>query len=69
MSRANSQLLQAVDRGHIDIYWNLIFTVIFSIALLIAVQHGIWWVAVTVLVSQAIAIPIFTTWIIKSLFK
>ena len=69
ISRANSQLLKAIDKAHIDLYWNLIFTAIFSIALLVAVQNGIWWVAVTVLLSQVVAVPIFTTWIVKSLFK
>ena len=59
-AEAAGQLLQSVDKTHINLYWNLIFTVFFAIALLIAVNWGILWVAVSVLVSHLIALPIFT---------
>jgi O-antigen/teichoic acid export membrane protein len=68
LSRATSQLLQAVDKSHIDLYWNIIFTVIFAASLLLAVQAGIFWVAVGVLVSQCVAMPIFTIWVIRHIF-
>ena len=68
LSRATSQLLQAVDKSHIDLYWNTIFTVIFAASLLLAVRGGIFWVAVAVLTTQAIAIPIFTLWVIQYVF-
>lgn len=59
---AATQLLQAVDKTHINLYWNLIFTVIFTISLLIAVKWGIFWVAATVLITHVLAMPSFTIW-------
>ena len=68
LSRAISQLLQAMDKSHIDLYWNAIFTVIFAAALLLAVQGGIVWIAASVLTTQAVAIPLFTVWVIRYVF-
>jgi O-antigen/teichoic acid export membrane protein len=59
---AASMLLNSVDKSHINLYWNLIFTVIFAISLLFAVKWGILWVAAAVLITHVIAIPIFTVW-------
>ncbi|HEY9636860.1 MAG TPA: lipopolysaccharide biosynthesis protein [Coleofasciculaceae cyanobacterium] len=56
---AASQLLLTVDKGQVDLYWNLIFTVIFAASLLVAVQWGIISVASCVLVVHLIALPIF----------
>lgn len=67
-ARAASQLLQAVDKSHIDLYWNIIFTGIFAAALLLAMQGGIYWVAAAVLISQAVALPIFTIWVSRLVF-
>ncbi|HEY9633633.1 MAG TPA: lipopolysaccharide biosynthesis protein [Coleofasciculaceae cyanobacterium] len=68
LSRATSQLLQAVDKSHIDLYWNAIFTAIFAASLLLAVRGGILWVAVAVLITQTLAMPIFTIWINHYIF-
>ncbi len=68
LSRATSQLLQAVDKTHLDFYWNLIFTSIFAVSLLIAIPRGIFAVACAVLISQLIAIPIFTIWVLRYIF-
>jgi O-antigen/teichoic acid export membrane protein len=68
LSRATSQLLQAVDKSHIDLYWNAIFTVIFAASLLLAVRGGIVWVAATVLITQAVAIPLFSIWVFRYVF-
>ena len=59
---AASMLLQAVDKIQINLYWNLIFTVLFAICLLVAVNWGVIWVAAAVLISHAIALPLFTVW-------
>jgi PST family polysaccharide transporter len=67
-ANAASQLLRAVDKSHIDLYWNLIFTVIFSVALLIGMQGGIYWVAASVLISHVLAMPIFTVWASRYVF-
>ncbi|AKG21026.1 lipopolysaccharide biosynthesis protein [Calothrix sp. 336/3] len=68
LSRATSQLLQAVDKTQVDLYWNLIFTVFFAASLLVAVQGGILWVAIAVLFTQLIAMPIFGIWVIRQVF-
>jgi len=68
LSRATSQLLQTVDKTHIDFYWNMIFTVIFAASLLLTVREGIFWVAVAVLITQAVAMPIFTVWVSRTIF-
>lgn len=68
LSRATTQLLQAVDKSHIDLYWNVIFTFIFAISLLLAVQRGILEVAVAVLITQVVTIPIFAIWVIRYVF-
>jgi PST family polysaccharide transporter len=55
-------LLQALDKTRISLYWNLIFTAIFTIFLLVAVNWGIYWVAASVLIAHVLALPIFTVW-------
>jgi PST family polysaccharide transporter len=67
-ANAASQLLRAVDKSHIDLYWNLIFTVIFIVALLIGMQGGIYWVAASVLISHALTMPLFTVWASRYVF-
>ena len=59
---ATSLLLDSVDKTRISFLFELIFTVVFAIAILIAVQWGILWVAVAVLLTHAIILPIFTIW-------
>jgi O-antigen/teichoic acid export membrane protein len=66
--RATSGLLLAVNKNHIDLYGNIIFTVIFGVSLIVAVQKGILWVAATVLITQAVALPIFTLWVFREVF-
>jgi O-antigen/teichoic acid export membrane protein len=68
-SLAASQLLLAIDKGQIDLYWNLIFTLIFAASVLVAVQWGIVSVAICVLVVHLIALPIFTIWATKYAFS
>jgi len=69
LSRATSQLLQAVDKTHIDLYWNLIFTVIFALSLLLAISGGIFWVAAAVLITQAVTMPVFAVWVNYCVFN
>jgi O-antigen/teichoic acid export membrane protein len=68
LSRATSQLLQAVNKTQLDFYWNVIFTGIFAVSLLIAVKYGIFAVACAVLISQLVAMPIFTIWVMRKVF-
>ncbi len=59
---ASSLLLNALDKTHITLYLNIIFTVVFAIFILISVQWGILWVAVAVLISHLLVMPPFTIW-------
>ncbi|MBW4602986.1 MAG: lipopolysaccharide biosynthesis protein [Calothrix sp. FI2-JRJ7] len=65
---ATNLLLNAVGKSHINLYWNLIYTVLFAISLLIAVKWGIFWVAVTVLICQGLVQPLFSVWGIRYVF-
>jgi PST family polysaccharide transporter len=66
---AASMLLQTVDKTSINLYWNLIFTVILATSLLIAVNWGIFWVAATVLIAHLICLPIFSVLTSNYVFK
>ncbi|MEB3160980.1 MAG: lipopolysaccharide biosynthesis protein, partial [Synechocystis sp.] len=55
-----SQLLIAIDKPHWDLIWNIIFTVLFAIALFIGVQWQSLGVAIAVLVSHWLGLPLFT---------
>jgi O-antigen/teichoic acid export membrane protein len=57
-----SMLLNSVNKTHLTLYLDVIFTVIFAASILIAVQWGIYWVAAAVLLSHAIVLPIFSIW-------
>ena len=55
-------LLNALDKTHITLYLSIIFTVVFAISILIAVNWGIFWVAAAVLISHLLVLPGFTIW-------
>ncbi len=59
---ATSMLLQAIDKTAINVKWGIIFTVFFTFSILIAINWGIVPVAIAVLVSHAVAMPIFAIW-------
>lgn len=60
-----SMLLQAVGKTRINLYWNVLFTAIFTLVLLYTVRFGITWVAASVLIVHGIALPMFTIWSIQ----
>lgn len=64
-----SQLLVALDQPQIDLLWNVIFTVLFSIGLLIGVRWESIGVATTVLLIHAVCLPVFTIWATQYVFK
>ncbi|MBW4549045.1 MAG: lipopolysaccharide biosynthesis protein [Symplocastrum torsivum CPER-KK1] len=66
---AAEQLLIIVDKGNLSLLWNLIFTVIFSIVLLVAVQFNIFVVAACVLAVHLIGLPLFTVWATRLVFS
>ena len=61
-AKAYSLLLSAIDKTHITFYIDLIFTVIFTASILLAVNWGALWVAATVLICHILALPIFIVW-------
>ncbi|MFH7025490.1 MAG: lipopolysaccharide biosynthesis protein [Heteroscytonema crispum UTEX LB 1556] len=65
---AASQLLVAIGKPYIDLRWNIIFTTMFAISLLIGVKWGVIGVAVSVLLVHAICLPLFTLWTTRYVF-
>lgn len=65
---AASRLLYAIDRTDIDLKWNLLFTLVFAIALLFSIQWGLVAVAAAVLISHVVGLSIFVVWINKFVF-
>jgi teichuronic acid exporter len=64
-----SQLLLAVDKPEIDLIWNLIFTGLFTIGLLIGVHWQSVGVATAVLLTHCLFLPLFATWATRYVFK
>lgn len=65
---ATNHLLNSLNKIKLNLYWNLIFTVLFALVLLIAVQYNVLVVAITVLICQVLN-AVFCVGIIKYLFK
>lgn len=64
-----SQLLIAVDKPHLDLMWNILFTVLFTIALLIGVRWQSVGVAATVLIVHVVCLPLFSLWASRYVFQ
>ena len=64
---ASYQLLNAVGQVRTTLLWNCIYTVLFAVALLVAVRWGIFEVALAVLICQSINI-FFSLWVSRSVF-
>jgi len=59
---ATSQLLLSVDKAQLDLRWNLLFTGVFTLSLLIGVQWQSLGVAIAVLATHAVLMPLFVIW-------
>lgn len=59
---AASQLLVAVDKPYLDLRWNVIFTFVFTLALLIGVNWQALGVAISVFLVHVICLPLYTLW-------
>ena len=66
---ASSLLLNTIDQTHISLYFDLIYTVTFAIAIIVSVQQGILAVAVTVLAINLIFSLIFSIYSYKTAFS
>lgn len=64
---ASSQLLNAIGKVRVTLMWNGVYTVMFAIAVFIAVRWGILWVAISVLVCQSLTL-IFSFWATSHVF-
>ena len=64
-----SQLLIAIDKPHWDLIWNVIFTALFAVALFIGVQWQSLGVAIAVLVSHWLGLPLFTLYASRLAFN
>ena len=64
-----SQLLLSVNKPQIDLIWNILFTGLFALALLIGVQWQSNGVAASVLITHLVALPAFVIWTSKYVFK
>ena len=65
---AASQLLLAVDKPEIDLIWNILFSGLFAVALLIGVQWQSVGVASAVLLIHWIFLPLFVLWSMRQVF-
>ena len=63
------QLLLTVDRGLDGLKWNVFFTTLLTISIIIAAQFNITAVAVVVLVVHLICLPLFPFFVSKSVFS
>ena len=64
-ANAASRALWALDKPDLDLRWNILFTMLFAVALLIGVNWNIIGVAVAVLISHFVALPIYALWATK----
>lgn len=70
---AASQLIVAMGKPHLDLYWNVIFTFVFTIAILIGVHWKVfgmevYGVAASVLIVHLVFLPLFTFWATRYIF-
>ena len=68
-AQAASQLLVTLGKPDLDLRWGIIFTTIFTLALLVGVQWQALGVAMTVLLVHIIALPLFTVWVTYYLWR
>lgn len=66
---AGVNLLSAMNWPNLSLRGDVLFTAIFSLSLLVGVQFGITGVALSVLLSHALVMPLFTIWATRYVFK
>lgn len=64
---ASYQLLNAVGKIKLTLKWNVVYTVVFALALLVAVRWGVFSVAIAVLICQSLSM-IFSIWATRHAF-
>lgn len=66
---AANMLLNTVNKTELNLYLDLIFTIIFTCSILAALNYGIYWVAASVLISHVLVLPIFAIWSAHQVFN
>jgi PST family polysaccharide transporter len=65
---ASINLLAVIDKPELSLRGNVIFTVVFALSLLIGVHYQVLGVAISVLLSHALIMPLFTMWATRYVF-
>lgn len=65
---AGGMLLNSVNLTQLNLYLDLLFTVIFTASILVALNWNIYWVAASVLLSHALVLPFLTIWSTRRVF-
>jgi PST family polysaccharide transporter len=55
-------LLRAIGLPQIDLWWNLLFTVVLAVAIVVGTRFGITGVAVAVLLTHLLLQPLYALW-------
>jgi PST family polysaccharide transporter len=64
-----SQLLLAIDKPEIDLLWNVLFTALFAVGLLIGVHWQSLGVATAVVTTHWVCLPLFTIRVSRYVFR
>jgi len=67
--QSSALVLNAIDQTHKVFQYDVIYTIVFAIALLITVKMGIVWIASAVLLSHLLMSTIFNVWANNYVFK
>ncbi|MFN6168269.1 MAG: hypothetical protein ACK474_17850 [Pseudanabaena sp.] len=58
-----------MNKPDCDLRWNMFFTSVFAITLLIGVNWNIIGVAAAVLIAHVIALPLYSLWVTRNISK
>ncbi|MBE9011665.1 lipopolysaccharide biosynthesis protein [Pseudanabaenaceae cyanobacterium LEGE 13415] len=64
-----NEVLNALGKVHITLYWNLFYTILFTLAILVGVQWGLWGIVIAVLACQVAILPLFSIWTNRTFFS
>jgi PST family polysaccharide transporter len=61
-ANAAAMLLRAIGLPQVDLWWNLLFTVVLAVAIVVGTRFGITGVAVAVLLTHLLLQPLYALW-------
>ena len=62
---STSQLLRVLNKPKIDLYWNLLFTGLFTLAIFVGLNWALTGVATGILLVHMLALPIYAYWVYR----